>query len=436
GFTGDLSSIYDGGALARRGDVVVVSINYRLGVLGFSHLGLLGFEGLEGATNVGIRDQIAALEWVRDNIERFGGDPGNVGVFGQSAGGMSVGTLLGTPRARPLFHRAICQSGAADHVIDRDEATDVAQIFLQELGLPRPTPASLAKIPLGQILAAQRAVLTRASNLRNLMVLLPAVDGDLIPRQPLEALRAGEAADIPIVTGSTLDEWRLFRVMDQGLGRFRQADLEDRFREVLPSLPHAPRVEAAARQFREALGDRSVAAHPANVWSAFQSARIFHHPSNRLAEAQHAGGGIAYTYLFTWRAPVLRRAIGACHAIEIPFVFGSTSHPIARPLTGLSPRAGKLSRRLQHAWIGFVRHGSPGHERLPRWPTYDPERRSTLIFGRDCELSEQPLESERELLERWLGDHPLRGDPARYGQHNSSHMRAYSWLGSIQTSSA
>ncbi len=430
------TAVYDGAALAERGDVVVVSINYRLGVLGFSHLGLLGLEGLEEATNVGIRDQIAALEWVRDNIERFGGDPKSVAIFGQSAGGMSVGTLLGAPRARPLFHRAICQSGAADHVIDRNEAADVAQILLRELGQRRPTPASLAEIPLGQLLAAQRAILTRASNLSNLMVLLPAVDGDLIPRQPLAALRAGEAAGIPIVTGATLDEWRLFRMIDHGIGRFSQADLVDRFREVLPSLPHAPRADVAARRFREALGERSVASRPSDVWSAFQSARTFHHPSNRLAEAHHAGGGEAYSYLFTWRAPAMRRSVGACHAIEIPFVFGSTSHPIARPLTGLSAKAGKLSRRLQHAWIGFARHGTPGHERLPRWPTYDPERRSTLIFGRDCALAESPLDEERQLIDRWLGDGPIRGRPLRHGSHNATRMRAHAWLGSPQTSDA
>lgn len=430
------TAIYGGGPLAERGDVVVVTINYRLGVLGFSHLGLLGHTGLEDATNVGIKDQIAALEWVRDNIEHFGGDPGNVTLFGQSAGGMSVGTLLGTPRARPLFHRAICQSGAADHVMDRAEAADIAQIFLRELGEPNPTPASLGRIPLVRLLSAQHSVLTRASNLSNLMVLLPAVDGDLIPRQPLAALRAGEAASIPIVTGATLDEWRLFRFMDQGVGRFSQADLVERFREVLPGLPHAPRADSAARQFREALAERSVASHPSDVWSAFQSARIFHHPSNRLAEAQHAGGGEAYTYLFTWRAPALRRSIGACHAIEIPFLFGSTSHPFARPLTGLSAKAGKLSRRLQHAWIGFARHGSPGHERLPHWPTYDPERRSTLIFGRDCALAERPLEEERQLLERWLGDGPIRGLTTRHGRRNPTRMRARSWLGSFQTGDA
>ncbi len=424
--------VYGGGGLAERGDVVVVTINYRLGVMGFAHLGLLGLEGFEGATNVGVRDQIAALEWVRDNIERFGGDPGNVTVFGQSAGGMSVGTLLGAPRARTLFHRAICQSGAADHVIERSEAEDVGRLFLRELGEPKPTPESLGRMPLDKILAAQRGVLTRASNLSNLMVLLPAVDGDLIPRQPLAALRAGEAADIPILTGATLDEWRLFRIIDQGLGRFSQADLVERIREVLPSLPHAPRADVAARRFREALGERSAADRPADVWSAFQSARIFHHPSNRLAEAQHAGGGQAYAYLFTWRAPALRRAIGACHAIEIPFVFGSTSHPIARPLTGLSARAGKLSRRLQHAWIEFARHGAPGHERIPQWPTYEPDRRSTLIFGRDLSLTERPLEDERALLDRWLGEGPARGRPGRYSRRqNPTQMRAQSWLSNI-----
>lgn len=424
--------VYNGEDLARRGNAVVVTLNYRLGGMGFAHFGLLPRslvgEGFEGATNLGLRDQIAALEWVRDNIERFGGDPGNVTVFGESAGGMSVGSLLGSPKARDLFHRAICQSGAADHVLDQEEAVQVTETFLRGLGVSDPTPEKLGELPIDWVLTVQRELMMRHSNMRNLMVMLPTVDGDVIPRQPLEALRQGEAAHIPIMTGANLEEWKLFRVMDQGLGRFREPDLLDRFREVLPGLPHAPRIDSAVRRFREALGERSAAKTPAEVWCAFQTARTFHHPSHRLAEAQHAGGGHAYQYIFTWRAPALPRALGACHAIEIPFVFGSVSHPIARPLTGLSPRARKLSRRIQHAWIGFARAGRPGHERLPSWPAYDPERRSTLMLGRECALAERPFEAERVLLDHWLGDAPVRGRPDGRRRRSGAPERS-SWIG-------
>jgi para-nitrobenzyl esterase len=391
--------VYRGHDLALRGDVVVVTINYRLGALGYAHLGALLDDGL--AWNLGVRDQIAALEWVRDHVDRFGGDPDNVTVFGQSAGGMSVAALLGAPRARALFHRAVCMSGAGDHVIEPERAQRAAEAFMAALGGPPASHEALARIPVERILRAQHEVMTRMADLERLMVFLPAVDGDLIPEQPLDALRRGAAAHIPILTGTTLEEWKLFRLVDGGLGRFGWDDVDRRFAEVLPALPGAPDERTASRLFREALGERSAARRPYEVWSAFQSARVFHHASARLAEAQHAGGGSVHAYLFTWRPPTLRRALGACHALDIPFVFGSTAHPLARPLTGVSAAAPRLSRTMQQSWIRFARDGEPGHARLPAWPPYDPERRTTMIFGRRSRADDAPLEAERELLESW-----------------------------------
>jgi para-nitrobenzyl esterase len=394
--------LYRGHDLARRGDAVVVTINYRLGALGYAHLGAALGDGF--AWNLGVRDQIAALEWVRDHAERFGGDPANVTVFGQSAGGMSVAALLAAPRARALFHRAICMSGAGDHVLDVEDARSVARAFVEALGGPPPTHEALGRIPEARILRAQREVMTRMSDLRKLMVFLPAVDGDLIPEQPLTALRRGAAAGIPILTGATLEEWKLFRLVDGGIGRFGWADADRRFAGVLATLPGAPDGRSARIQFRDALGERSAAQRPYGVWSAFQSARVFHHASARLAEAQHAGGGRVHCYLFTWRPAALRRSLGSCHAIDIPFVFGATAHPLARPLTGISAVAPRLSRRVQHAWLRFARDGEPGHERLPAWPAYEPGRRATMILGRECALDDAPLEAERLLLERWTAE--------------------------------
>ncbi len=394
--------VYNGGDLARRGDVVVVTINYRLGALGFAHLGSALGAGFEESTNLGVRDQVAALEWVRDNIERFGGDPNNVTVFGQSAGGMSIGALLGAPRARTLFHRAICQSGAADHVISRERAREIASTFLRELGGPSPSHAALGRIPLADLMRAQLATLARHSDMRQLMAFLPCVDGDLIPEQPIDAIRRGAAAKIPILTGSTLEEWKLFSMAD-GMS-FDEEDLLVRFAEVLPVYADAPKPKEAVRAFRAALNGRSAAERPRWVWQAFQTSRVFHLPSARLAEAQRAGGGSAHSYLITWRAAVARRTLGACHAIEIPFVFGSTAHPIARPLTGLRANAERLSRQIQGAWVAFARSGAPGHASLPGWPRYSAEQRATMVLGRECHLDEAPLEPERRLLERWGGN--------------------------------
>ena len=396
--------LYNGARLARRGDAVVVTINYRLGAIGFSNLSTLFPRELPDSSNLGVRDQIAALEWVRENIARFGGDPNNVTVFGQSAGGMSVGALLGAPRARALFHRAICMSGAADHVLSRGAAEAVAERLFHNLGGASLSHALLGRIPMSALLAAQHQTMLELADLNTLMCFLPSVDGELIPEQPLDAIADGAAAHIPILTGATLEEWKLFGLLDSGA--FTETLLGERFEMALRAFPEAPPLATAIAQYRRALGDRRAADSARWVWQAFQSARVFHHPSTRLAEAQHAGGGAAYSYLVTWRAPAVPRVLGACHAIDIPFVFGLTAHPLMLPLAGLSPRAGRLSRRMMDAWANFARTGEPGHARLPHWPSYTPDERATMMLGRRCLLAEAPLEAERALLENWAHETP------------------------------
>ncbi len=401
------TGVYDGRDLARRGDVVVVTINYRLGALGYAHLKFGLGEGFEQSSNLGVRDQIAALEWVRDNIDRFGGDPGNVTVFGQSAGAMSIGALLGAPRARALFHRAICMSGAADHVIEPEQAERVARTLVERLGGPAPTQLAYGRIPMERMLQAQRETMNELWDFRSMMLYLPTVDGDVIPEQPLDAIRRGAAADIPLMIGATLDEWRLFRLIDPGPFGLRESDLVGRFADALgDDFSRAPKAPAAVGAFREALERRNGQTRPSDVWGAFQTARVMHLPATELAEAQHAGGGTSYSYLFTWRPPAMRRALGACHGLDIPFVFGAIQHPLARPFTGFTTSAARLSRKMQYAWIRFAREGDPGHERLPLWAPYDPQRRATMVLGRRCALDDAPLEDERELLASWRSPAP------------------------------
>jgi para-nitrobenzyl esterase len=397
--------IYDGKDLARRGDMVVVTINYRLGALGYLHLGGLLGGDFAHSSNLGVRDQIAALEWVRDNIDRFGGDRRNVTVFGQSAGAMSIGALLGAPRARPLFQRAICQSGAADHVLDEDQAANVARVFLEELGGPPASPAALGERPAAEILKAQRATMRRLSDFRTMMVFLPCVDRDVIPEQPLEVVRRGGHPELPLLLGVTLDEWKLFRLVDPGPRGLREEALIERFEEVLPDhFAAAPDASTAVLAFRRALEARGAGTSAAEVWSAFQTARAMHFPAARLAEAQAEAGGSVHSYLFTWQPPALRRVLGACHALDIPFIFGSVRHPLARPFTGLTASASRLSRKMQAAWIQFARDGRPGHAGLPAWQPYDATHRLTMILGRTCSLEQDPLEAERTLFARWSGD--------------------------------
>jgi para-nitrobenzyl esterase len=235
--------------------------------------------------------------------------------------------------------------------------------------------------------------------MNTLMVFLPMVDGDVVPEQPITAIRRGAAAHIPLLTGATLEEWKLFGLLDPGIGRFDEIDLQVRLGEVLPV--DAPAPADAAREFQRALGERSAARSPREVWSAFQTSRVFHAPSARLAEAQQQGGGSVHAYLITWRAPALRRALGACHAIEIPFVFGNEGNPLARPFSGLSSDGHRFARQLQRSWLAFARSGNPGHDRLPTWPRYRPEERATMVLGRECRLADAPLDDERALLARW-----------------------------------
>jgi para-nitrobenzyl esterase len=395
--------IYRGQALARRGDLVVVTINYRLGALGFLRLNGLDGEGLEGASNAGLRDQIAALQWIRDNIEHFGGDPGNVTVCGQSAGAMSVAALLGAPRARALFARAICQSGAAENVMSPQAADAVAEAFLSALGGPARTRDALGRIPVQQILKAQGVTNRRMANLENLMVFAPCVDGDLIPEQPIEAIRRGDTKHLSLMVGTTLDEWKLFAALDSRIRSPRGNVLVERMCHLLPRVTsRAPDPPLAAWQYREAVRARGGRTSAFEVWSAFQSARVFHYPASLLAEAQARARGTVYSYLFTWRPPALRHTLGAFHALDVPFVFGLTNHPISRSLSGLASSANRLSHCMQDAWAAFAHTGDPGHGELPDWETYGAPSRATMVFGRQSYLTDAPLEPERALWERWI----------------------------------
>jgi len=392
--------LYDGRSLAGRGDVVVVTVNYRLGALGFADLAAVFGGDFKGTSNRGLRDMIASLEWVRANIERFGGDPGNVTLFGQSAGGMSVASLMAAPKARGLFHRAIAQSGAASHCLDRDEAAEVASVFVQELGGPPADPQAFARLPVGRILDAQHRTLGRLADQRRIIVWGPTVDDDLIPDQALEQVRAGSSAHLPLLVGTTLDEWRLFRLLDRSL--LTERELLSRVGDILAHHPAAPSAEEAVDAYRGALRERGARTTSREVWNAFQTARVFHDPAERLARAHRHAGGETYRYLFTWRSPTMRDSLGACHALELPFLWGATRHPMARPFIGFDTSAHQLGETMQDAWIAFARDGTPSADLLPRWAAYNGKTRPAMVLGRDCHLDPEPLQAEHRLWDRWV----------------------------------
>jgi len=385
--------IYDGAPLARAGDVVVVTLNYRLGPLGFLYLADLCPE-LEGAVgNAGLRDQVAGLAWVRDNIAAFGGDPDDVTIFGESAGGMSVGSLLGMPSARGLFRRAVAQSGAAHNVHDRETATRAAEQFLAELGLePRQAARHLRELPPDKLIDLHEQTVMKLGRKLGLLAFQPMVDGDSLPRPPLEAVRQGAAADVSLLTGTTRDEWRLFGVWDPSVAKLDEAGLRE---QIGRQVGDAERAAEVVEAYREARPQASAG----DLLHAIETDRVFRIPCLRLAEAQCAHRRDVFVYRFDWESPAFGGSLGACHAVELPFVFGVAGREGPQAFVGGGPEAERLERRALASWTAFARRGDPTNRELPEggWPAYDPERRATMILGRDAAVELDPASRERRV---------------------------------------
>jgi len=388
GFTGGsgAQALYDGGRLAERGDVVVVTINYRLGALGYTHL-----PGLDA--NVGQQDQIAALRWTRDNIAAFGGDPAQVTIFGESAGGMAVATLLAMPAARGLFRAAIAQSGAAHHVHTRASAERVGRSLLEALGLGPQEADKLRAVPVPALLAAQASVLGDAVGGK--LTFAPAVDGDALPRQPLEAVREGASRDVALLVGANRDETKLFRMGMAAHAELDAAGLAKRVRSSLRAYgadeSHAERL---IESYRAARNGRA-STENGELLDALDSDRMFRVPGIRLSEAHGHQQPRTWQYFFTWCSPARRGTLGACHALELPFVFGTLDAPTMDRFAGKGPAVEALAGQMMDAWIAFARGGDPSHAGLPAWPAYDGARRATLVFDRECALEHAPLDAER-----------------------------------------
>lgn len=383
--------LYDGSHLAERGDVVVVTINYRLGVLGFLCLA----DGVgEARTNFGLLDQIQALSWVRDEIANFGGDPDNITIFGESAGGMSVSSVLVSPLARGLFQRAIPQSGAGHHALSLEAAGETARRFADLAGVAPDDLQALRGLPVASILEAQAALeqelLDGLSQGRPPeMPFRPVIDGHVLSMPPIEAVRAGHAADIPILIGTTGEESKLMTGMVGGLELSDEAlAIACAGRVTSPEdIATGVRVRDTYRQARAARGEP---ASNHDVYVAVDTDYVFRIPADRLAEAQTAHTNQVYAYRLDWQSPL--KELGACHALDLPFVFGTQAQPGIADFAG--PGATPLAEKIMDAWIAFARSGDPGTADLA-WPRFEAAKRSTMLLDAECRVVEQPREQER-----------------------------------------
>jgi para-nitrobenzyl esterase len=386
------SPMYDSGILAQRGDVVLVTINYRLGMLGFLRLKDITGGRIPATGNEGLMDQVAALKWVRDNIAAFGGDPDNITVFGESAGGMSIACLMIMPMAKGTFHKGILESGVGSTAVPLDEANFVAAKFLEEAGSDDEKALRDLAVPrLLEIEMKLRTDMAGPGEVSRVTVTAPVIDGEMIPGVPNEVARKGSAKDIPAICGTNLEEWKLFGMMQPGIGKI---DMDEVIKRISMSVAvdQAQKLVDTYIKAREKRGD---ATGPADILSAANTDIMFRLPVLELVEAQRDNGQRAYNYLFTWKSPVMGGALGACHALEIGFVFGKYDDSFC----GTGPDADKLSQCIQDAWIAFARTGDPSCESVGEWPVYG-EKRMTMMLGKDCHVEEAPYEEERSAWDR------------------------------------
>jgi carboxylesterase type B len=386
---------YDGSRFARDG-VVCVTINYRVGAEGS-----LFADGVPA--NLGLRDQVAALAWVRDNIAAFGGDPANVTIFGESAGAMSIGALLAMPAAEGLFRRAILESGAAHTVMPVATARKVARHLAAKLDVAA-TREGFAGIGSDRLIAAQtelKADIDAAPDparwgdevVATMMPFHPVVDGEVLPARPIDRVAAGASAAVDVLVGSNADDWRLF-VFANGLMGVGEDVLTG------PVAKHGYRALAAYGLSPEeawaAYRARYPGAGAADILAYVQTDWWCRMPAIALGEAHANGRAGTYMYEFAWRSPAGGGLIGACHALEIPFVFDTLDKGPAQmlgPMLGAAPPQA-LADAMHKAWVAFARTGDPG------WPRYDLRRRATMRFDTAWAVVDDPRPWERQF---WTG---------------------------------
>ncbi|MEP7309786.1 MAG: carboxylesterase/lipase family protein [Acidobacteriota bacterium] len=374
----------DGTNLARRGDVVVVSINHRLNVLGFTNLVEAFGRDYAQSGDVGMLDIVQALQWVRTNIERFGGDPNTVMIFGQSGGGRKVSTLLTMPSAKGLFHRAVIESGATIRLVERDAAAKVADRLLARLSLNNTQLRELQNLPVQKIMSAYFAVVKDMAGADQMTAgFSPTMDGKAVSQHPYFPTASAVSANVPVMIGTTRTEMTLSS--DEAAFSLDENGMRKRVTDLLGE--HTGR---AIDVYRKA----NPGATPSDIYFLIASDYRYGAPTMKIAERRAAlGKGPVYLYYFRWETPVDGGRLKSPHTMEIPFAFDNVK--ISTRFTGGGPEAMALADKISDAWIAFARTGDPNTKKLPHWPAFNPTDRPTMVFNNVSQVVNDPIKEQR-----------------------------------------
>jgi para-nitrobenzyl esterase len=395
--SGDALPCNEGASLAKTQDVVAITVNHRLGVFGYLHLGEIAGERYATSGNAGMLDLVEALKWIHDNIANFGGNPGNVTIFGLSGGGAKVCTLMAMPAAKGLIHHAIAESGIALRVKTLEDATQSAHNFLKVLGVSPEDIDVLHRMRADMLYGAWMAMPPVPWIPTGKAQFQPVLDGKSIPVHPFDPLAAPTASDVSLMIGTNKDEMNFMLYRDPRFGKYDEATIPD---AILGSL-RGRLIDITQDQIKHLISTyrrTRPGASPHDLLIGITS-DIHRNGSISIAERKIAAGSApVYMYLLTWESPGLNGMLKSCHVLESPFVFNNVEPTIG--LVGRGPERFALARAMSGAWAAFARTGNPDHAGIPHWPVYTKENKATMIFDNECRVENDPRSEERKA---WKG---------------------------------
>jgi para-nitrobenzyl esterase len=379
----------------QRGNVIVVTINYRLGA--FANLVLPDAPG-----NIDMLDQISALTWIRRNIEFFGGDPENITIFGVSAGGQSVCILMAMTEAKGLFHHAIAQSGrAAPQSYKLSDRKIVTKWLFEELNLKPDDLEKFRKLPYKKIAEASAIIQQKARINRMYLAFGPYIDGKVLPEHPLKVINKGINKDIELIIGSNREEWKLWHLFTPNFKELESNVLPRVIEKVLNyNGEDNITTDLVINTYRTSREENKLPSKAQDVYDAFITDLRWHIPAIKFAEARSKFQKNTYMYLFSWQSPYQGGKYGAAHSLETSFVFNTHGDKEYGIFPKRSNETEALSEKIMDAWVSFAKVGDPNHENIPKWPQYEIKRRATIVFDNNIKIWEDPLKKERELWNR------------------------------------